>query len=207
LAGTKKLAEKKGLNVHKQHVNRPLEWFGYIEVLVTSTTWSNFDALRDHPEAQDEIEELAKQMKIARDGASPTLLKHGQWHLPYVTDSDYLVVEKMLKDHSPSHKPEGVEEVLEMLGATKLHLSPRNAILVAISAARACRVSYSKHDGDPPHIEDDMRRFLQLAGSDPKHASPLEHQARPLYANEDSLLSGNFQGWLQFRKGLPNESL
>jgi hypothetical protein len=71
LERTAELSEKKGLNIHKQWVNRPLEWFGYIEVLVTSTDWSNFDALRDHPAAQDEIEALAKEMKRVRDATVP----------------------------------------------------------------------------------------------------------------------------------------
>src|SRR5579871_2233935 len=49
--------------VHKQWANRPLEWFGYIDVLVTSTDWRNFFALRDHGDAQPEIQELARLMK------------------------------------------------------------------------------------------------------------------------------------------------
>jgi hypothetical protein len=52
-----------------------------------------------------------------------------------------------------------------------------------------------------------MRRFLQLAGSDPKHASPLEHQASPMRPFQDLRLTGNFVGWTQFRKYLPNECL
>lgn len=206
LERTAELSDKKGLNIHKQWVNRPLEWFGYIEVLVTSTEWSNFDALRDHPEAQDEIEALAKEIRRVRDATIPKTLKHGQWHLPYVGDGDIENVERMLKSRRFA---DGVEEALHMLAQAPglRDLSPRNKLLLAISAARACRVSYSKHDGEAPAISDDMRRFLQLAGSDPKHASPLEHQARPLTSYENPFLSGNFVGWAQFRKFLPNECL
>lgn len=209
LAGTAKLAAKGGLNAHKQWVNRPLEWFGYIEVLVTSTEWSNFDALRDHSDAQDEIEMLAKEMKRVRDETTPKLLQHGQWHLPYVVDEDYEEIAKLAKDiHHGREAPEGVREVLAMLEHTPFDLSIRNALLIASSASRSCRVSYSKHDGARPTVPDDMRRFLQLAGSDPKHASPLEHQARPLNDRDAMLnLQGNFKGWAQFRKGVPNECL
>src|SRR5882724_5311265 len=52
--GVKALHE---LGVHKQWANRPLEWFGWIDVLVTSTDWANWFALRDHPAAMPEIHE------------------------------------------------------------------------------------------------------------------------------------------------------
>src|SRR5690606_24309199 len=73
---------------HKQIINRLLEPFVHINVIVTSTEWSNFFALRDHEDAQPEIHELAHQMRIAQDASTPKLLKRGEWHLPYVTDED-----------------------------------------------------------------------------------------------------------------------
>jgi hypothetical protein len=51
--------------MHKQHANRPLEWFGWIDVLVTSTYWENFWTLRISEYAQPEFDELAKRMKAA----------------------------------------------------------------------------------------------------------------------------------------------
>jgi thymidylate synthase ThyX len=197
------LADKDGLNIHKQWVNRPTEWYSYIDVLISSTEWSNFDALRVHPDAQDEIHALAAEMQRIRLAATPAVLPHGQWHLPYVGEEDFDDVSRMLKGRA---RPDGVQEVLAQLGKTRLDLSPRNAILVAMSAARCCRVSYAKHDGSRPTIAEDMQRYLQLAGSSPIHASPLEHQARPLLAHEDERHQGNFVGWAQFRKFLPHES-
>lgn len=82
------------------------------------------------------------------------------------------------------------------------------SLLRKISAARCCRVSYLKHDGTSPSIDDDLALFERLAGSVPLHASPLEHQATPdiivydyidrLYANRS--LHGNLHGWIQYRK-------
>jgi len=82
--------------------------------------------------------------------------------------------------------------------------------LKKISAARCCRVSYLKHDGTAPNVDDDLALFDRLAGSVPLHASPLEHQATPdsLYTiNSDNHLAwnnyhlhGNFVGWVQHRK-------
>lgn len=209
LEKTKQLSAKGGLNVHKQWVNRPLEWFGYIEVLVTSTEWSNFDALRDHPDAQDEIEALAKEMKRVRDATTPRVLKTTDWHLPYVTEQDHEDVARMYFDQARTALPEGVAAALAMLKEARGldGVADRSKLLLAISAARACRVSYSKHDGARPSITDDMQRFLGLAGSDPKHASPLEHQARPLSPYDTYNRCGNFVGWTQFRKYLPNECL
>jgi thymidylate synthase ThyX len=72
------------LGVHKQVVNRLLEPFSHIKVIVTATEWDNFFKLRLSKEAQPEIAELAKQMKEAMEFSSPTLLKPGEWHMPYV---------------------------------------------------------------------------------------------------------------------------
>jgi Thymidylate synthase complementing protein len=70
-----------------------------------------------------------------------------------------------------------------------------NETLKKVSAARCCRVSYLKHDGTAPNLQEDLALFDRLAGSVPLHASPLEHQGTP--GNENT---GNFTGWTQFRK-------
>lgn len=82
--------------------------------------------------------------------------------------------------------------------------------LQKISAARCCRVSYLKHDGTSPNIQEDLALFERLAGSVPLHASPLEHQATPdmivpetqyeMADWEAKPFHGNLCGWIQFRK-------
>ncbi len=52
------------LGAHKQHVNRLLEPFQHITVIATATEWDNFFALRCHPDAPPEFQELANQMYI-----------------------------------------------------------------------------------------------------------------------------------------------
>lgn len=71
-------------NYHKQIINRLLEPFSHINVLVTATEWDNFFALRLHPDAQPEIQELARVMKEAMDRHTPEVLEVGEWHLPYI---------------------------------------------------------------------------------------------------------------------------
>jgi hypothetical protein len=73
---------------HKQIVNRLLEPFCHINVVVTATEWSNFFALRDHEGAQPEIRELAQWMKEAMKRSTPHRLEPGDWHVPYLTEEE-----------------------------------------------------------------------------------------------------------------------
>lgn len=153
---------------HKQIVNRLLEPFSHINVLVTSTFWKNFDVLRNHPDAQPEICELAKQIKAARDKSEPRFVEFGDWHLPYVDSYS------------------------------------NNLDMIKVSVARCARVSYLTHDGRPTTIEEDLKLYDKLITSQPLHASPAEHQATPA-SNLESKYCGNFYGWMQYRKLLPDE--
>ncbi|AXQ69221.1 putative thymidylate synthase [Caulobacter phage CcrBL9] len=197
------LSDKDDLNVHKQWPNRMIEWFGWIDVLVTSTRWSNWDALRMHPEAQDEIRFLAEALYEARRDAKVQILKPGEWHKPYVREEDGETVDRMLRNQD---LPDDVREALHLMDTRDLKdVSVREKVLLAISAARACRVSYAKMDGSPTTLADDMRRFLLLAKSKPMHASPLEHQCRELTMFDSPRLQGNLLGTVQFRKCFPHE--
>lgn len=79
----------KDLGVHKQIVNRLLEPFSYITVIVTATEWRNFFDLRISPLAQPEIRELAVIMHRAMSLSTPVLLESGQTHAPFVTDAEW----------------------------------------------------------------------------------------------------------------------
>ena len=85
--------ELANVGVHKQIANRLIENFQNIEVVVTSTKWANFFALRNHPDAQPEIQELARQMLKAYRNSKPTLLSGGQWHLPFVGKTERIALE------------------------------------------------------------------------------------------------------------------
>lgn len=173
------------IGVHKQIVNRIIEPYVWAHGVVTSTEWDNWFELRDHEDAQPEIRELAIQMKAAMKESVPKMLYYGEWHLPYVTDT------------------ERNDSFFTKIEANRI-------MLQKISAARCCRVSYLKHDGDVPNIDEDLELFMRLAGSAPLHASPLEHQATPdaiwlhgINHNDgwmSSRLHGNFKGWIQHRK-------
>lgn len=170
--------------MHKQWANRPLEWFGWIDVLVTATRYENFWALRISEYAQPEFDALANLMKQLIDLSNPRLLLPGQWHLPYV---------------SPAEERERGLETSKML-----------------SAARCARLSYKPFDGSDS-LEREQARYDMLVNSKPVHASPVEHQAtpdRPVdYGGvvkggqewEKPHLHGNYHGWIQNRKLIPDE--
>lgn len=84
--GARHLAE---MGYHKQIVNRILEPFQYINVLVTATEWDNFFALRDHPDAQPEMQRLAQVIRGAMAGSEPKWKNAYMWHKPYVSLEDY----------------------------------------------------------------------------------------------------------------------
>lgn len=75
------------LGVHKQVVNRLIEPFAHINVLITATEWDNFFELRCHPDAQPEMRTLAEAIRDARDASTPRELEPGQWHLPFYDGS------------------------------------------------------------------------------------------------------------------------
>lgn len=157
---------------HKQVVNRLLEPFSTITVLVTATEYDNWYALRAHAAAQPEIQDLAYTMlAVLKSGVKFREVHSGDtrdartWHLPYVSMEE--------------RKTHGIMDLL------------------AMSAARCARVSYLTHDRENPSVEKDWDTYCKLVGAKPLHASPLEHQA---HCADLDLPVRNFQGgWVQHR--------
>ncbi len=184
------------MGLHKQVANRILEPFQYIHVVVTATELDNFFALRCHPDAQPEIQELAVAMRDALAASTPQLLEAEEWHLPYVSDEErsaFGPIQGYLRGPSAGNS---------------WSMKDMDALCCKLSAARCARVSYLLHDGNKPDIVKDLELFDRLVGSMPIHASPIEHQATPDapfgYGSEDEWkfpnLHGNFVGWKQYRK-------
>lgn len=73
------------LGIHKQVVNRLVEPWSHITVVMTATDWDNFFKLRIHPDAQPEMRKLAETIKAALDASTPV---RRQYHLPYVTQEE-----------------------------------------------------------------------------------------------------------------------
>lgn len=77
--------------------------------------------------------------------------------------------------------------------------------LIKVSAGRCARVSYLTHAGKRD-LDADIQLHDRLLESG--HMSPLEHPARPLTRAEleASEWSGNFRGWLSYRKNISGEA-
>lgn len=184
--------QMESIGLHKQVANRILEPFQHIHVVLTATEFHNWFALRAHPDAQPEIQDLAMKMADVMYRNEPKLLLSGEWHLPYITQEEH-------NDHFFAFGSENY------------------TLLRNISAARCCRVSYLKHDGTASSISDDLDLCSKLAGSKPIHASPFEHQATPdvlIPGNRMQMarwkhpeLHGNFTGWIQYRKQIESAFL
>jgi hypothetical protein len=184
---------------HKQIVNRLLEPYAHINVVVTATNFDNFFWLRSHPDAQPEIKLLSDLMLSALRASKPRLLKMGEWHAPYIRDEERVIREEFTAedgyvDHVVYDRPQ--EDILK------------------VSTARCARTSFLTFDGKLSTFEADMQLYGKLVGSAPLHASPAEHQAMPdipvgyhdLPHWERATKRGNFDlGWVQHRKLLPNE--
>lgn len=79
-----RLCSKWATRGHKQHVNRYLEPWSWVTVLVTATDWDNFFRLRLHHAAQPEMQQVAQEMHRAMDEYPDwQTLKPGQWHMPF----------------------------------------------------------------------------------------------------------------------------
>lgn len=135
------------LGVHKQVANRPMEPYINVNVLITATDWDNFFDLRIHPDAQPEIQLLARlikaEMEEYRKVVGLQVLSPGKWHLPYIT-----------------------------FGEREADIRTR----LKLSTARSARVSYEPFDGNAS-LAKELARHDSLVSSIPRHSSPAEHQA------------------------------
>ena len=72
------------INLHKQLVNRILEPFSWITVIITATEWANFFTQRTHEDAQPELKHIADMMLAAYRASTPRALAAGAWHTPLI---------------------------------------------------------------------------------------------------------------------------
>ena len=138
LLGVQRLADR---GIEKGQANRPLEWFSWVEVLITSTEWKNFFTLRVHPDAQGEMQETARTVKAAFDESIPVPILPGGWHLPYVDPLNFftrgemdnarqsasrcaIISYRSLSTGKMSTMEEDMERYGRLVGGNPKHLSP-----------------------------------------------------------------------------------
>lgn len=176
------------LGIHKQHINRILEPFQFIHVIVTATEWDNFFTLRLAPDAQPEMQDLAKaiynEMHKFKDQFFGYITSGGDGSLCSVLSGDSTLITV----------PYITMDDCEILGDDYDFLT-----IMKISAARCARVSYNNHDGSKPDIHKDLELFERLYKGG--HMSPLEHTC---LRNIDYVQSANLMGWESLRYLLEN---
>lgn len=205
---------------HKEWVNRLLNPWQYVRETVTATEWDNLFNLRLHKDAQKDIREIVRCMKECLDQSEPVSLKHGEYHVPYVQ-------REWVKDFAEMCEQGDYVEKIVYIDNGGAALTVEQALMA--SAARCARSSYDNHDKTSANIHQDIELYEQLIESDPKHSSPVEHQATPMsevhfsYEGDDirymdrtegvthldkqgNLWSGNLKGWIQQRQVIPNNA-
>lgn len=180
------------IGLHKQITNRITEPWQRMKTVITGTEWVNLLWLRDHADAQPEFSVLAKCIREEFDASKPQELMVGDWHVPYVT------TEYSADSLGRAYFSNGVQITAEQ--ALKL------------SASCCAQVSYRNMNES---LEKAIEIYDKLVGSSHKHASPFEHQAKPMkyrhpftiweegathMDRNNQFWSGNFKGWIQHRQ-------
>lgn len=176
------------LNVHKQIANRLLAPFLWTTAVITATDWKNFFTLRCHEAAQPEIRKIAEMMREEYEKSEPTLLRKGEWHLPYINEETRTQVIAHVMETTQLDTSEATLNLLV------------NLKLAEVSVGRCARVSYLRQSEDTDW-KSDAELCQRLAEN--RHLSPFEHVAFPLV---DATYYGNVRGWNQYRKMLQGES-
>lgn len=204
------------IGLHKQIVNRLLEAFQYTNIIITTTEMENFLNLRTHTSTEPHFQEFANCIKRAWNECSPTLLKYGEWHLPFIDTKRengkliYVILEE-------------TEDGWSFWREFDVDMAKK------ISASCCAQISYRKSDIS---MEKANRLWNDMVMAEPIHGSPFEHQATPLSndigikTDDDSFehvllncwedgvthvdrdgykWSGNFRGWIQMRQLLEKQ--
>lgn len=122
---------------HKQLVNRLLEPWMHTKVIVTSTEWDNFFALRIHESAEPHMRLLAIAIRDAIDAAPVHELRPGDWHIP------------MLLPHEETFPR---DLLLRMSVARCASVSYQTVDGLSMEPERATALYSKLRDADPPHM-------------------------------------------------------
>lgn len=132
--------EMMSVGLHKQVANRILEPYQWMHVVLTTSHLTNYYNLRCHKDAAPEIKYLADLMKDLDEKTEATLLKDGDFHLPYIKKEEFnqFKIEDLIKfsvarcarvsyltHDNETPKPEDDLKLYDrLLGADPIHASP-----------------------------------------------------------------------------------
>lgn len=177
------------LGLHKQIANRLLEPWSHITVVVTSTQWSNFLALRNHPAAEPHIRILAEKIADAQKFAYVETLRPGDWHLPFIMGNER---ELPIEDQKVLSIARCASASYKTVDGFNMSLTKAKELVDKLKKSDVLHASPFEHQAQADGGTD-------LARNDP---TPV------MKWNDIHGLNGNFcQGWIQLRKTLPGECL
>ena len=196
--------------VHKQIVNRLMEFAMHHTVLITATEWSNFFALRISKDAQPDLRVFAEAALEAIEDSQPREVAVGGWHMPYVdaTEGPY-----------SRYNEEDLKKVATAKAARLSYLNQEQHLRMLVEGEAAGK---SEEEIMDALVARDIELHDILIANG--HMSPLEHVATPFsqenwdliqdlrhripkdhYLQASLAYRGNFRSWHQYRKQLPFE--
>ncbi len=140
-------------------------------------------------QAEIHIMALAEAMWDAYNESTPKELKAGEWHIPYEPQ-----IKELFNLAQTDTDTDGIPYVAK------------------VSAIMCARVSYTVLGTELSEwtIDKYVKKSDELSSANPLHASPFEHPAECMDSDtsqyKDGAWSGNFHGFIQYRKMLPNEN-
>jgi thymidylate synthase ThyX len=165
--------------------------------LETFTNLSEVDWLkRNEGQAEIHMMALAEAMYDAYNESTPRELKEGDWHIPFGdnlhNDDNF---KRFIIDNSL------IDNQMQVFKESK----------IKVATARCARVSYTVvgEEAQEFNYENDIKLHDRLLES--KHMSPFEHCAKAMpnsyFDGTPANWSGNFKGFIQYRKLIPNENI
>ena len=143
LASAERLSSS-DIDLHKQIVNRILEPFAWITVIITATEWANFFTQRTHPDAQPEIQRIAELMLAEYRASRPQAVPIGGWHTPLIQEDEQRLPAETLQQISVSALRAGFvsdprREARSHQGRRALSEAPRRRCKRSLEPLRARR--------------------------------------------------------------------
>lgn len=192
-------------DLHKQIPNRLLEPFMWHTVLVTSTEWSNFYALRANADAQPEIQVAAELMREVYVNSEPQIVREGEWHKPLIQEDEL--------EWAADNETDAVR-VSSARSARLSYLTHNNVRDTSDDLKMFSRLEEGGHMSPFEHVarpistdEWRMRKLAQNAAKRSAQRASSSVETRTLMQFVDAMeFDGNLRGWHPYRKDMPYES-
>jgi len=175
--------------IHKQTLNRYLLPFSYQTKIATANKdqWNYFLSLRLHSAADPAIYQLASEINNAIIESIPTELNLGQWHLPYIKQSEF--------------NENSNEDLCKMSSARCARTSYNNHNGKTPTKEEDFKLFGFLINEDLPHATPTEHQATPMSESITIDNYGISHIDK-----YDNLWSGNFHSFIQFRKILEDNS-